>query len=300
MMIRRPQKAPTDPITDGELTQLTYPLVGSPKLDGFRCTVNGEPLTSSMKQFGNLFVRRELSNPIFNGLDGEVIVGAPTDPRVFEHTSGPLRRYGGEPDFKFYVFDKFTDKNLPYSQRWLSVTKPTHPRLIVLEQRPLYSTQDVIAYDREMLSLGYEGAMIRSLTSSYKEGRATFREQNIFKRKPFVEIDAVIVGFKEALQNMNVASMSELGLMKRSHCRENMLPKDTLGSLVLKASLWEKPFNARLGEGFTAESNKEMWESKEWWLGQVVVVKYQKYGSRDAPRLPSVIKLRPEWDVSTQ
>jgi len=295
--LKRPQKAPTDVITDLELESLIYPIVGSPKLDGFRCSVADQPYTSSMKPFANRFVREELSHPEYAGLDGEIIVGDPKDPDVFYHTSGPVRRFDGEPDFRLYVFDN-CNKPFSYEDRWLNVMPNDFGRVIVLEQRILKSPEDVLAYEQEMLDTGFEGAMIRSLTGKYKEGRCTFREKNIFKRKPFVDIEAIVMGFEEAMENCNEQVTSELGLSKRSHNKENMYPKGTLGSFILWAPPWKKVFRAAAGKGFTDEMKQAIWNNRNKYLGEYVTVKYQAYGSRDAPRLPSVIKLRPSWDVS--
>jgi len=298
MKIKRPQKAPTDVITNEQLEQLSYPVVGSPKLDGFRCTVTDQPYTSSMKPFQNAFVRKELTSPLYEGLDGELVVGEPTGANVFHNTSGPLRRHHGEPDFKFYVFDDFTNPNTSYKARWLESPPLNQGRIIVLEQRPLYSPADVIAYEKEMLEAGYEGAMIRSPEMLYKEGRCTFREKNIFKRKPFVETEAVIIGFEEKMTNMNEAVENEQGLMKRSHCKENMFPAGTLGAFILYSSLWKEPFSAALGKGFCDEDKARIWRNQEFYLKTIVTIKYQKYGSRDKPRIPSVIKVRPNWDLT--
>lgn len=300
MFIRRPQKAPTDPITDEELNKLIYPLVGSPKLDGFRCTViNGCPTTSSMKPFQNRFICEEFSNyPWLSGLDGEIIVGSPTSPDVFHNTSGPVRRFDGEPDFKFYVFDDFSNKDSSYEERWLLKNDIFDwSRIVVLEQCLLKCPDDVLAYEKEILSLGYEGVMIRSLSERYKEGRCTFRDMNIFKRKPFVECEAVIIGFEEAMENQNEQEVNELGLSKRSHKKENLIPKGTLGAFILKSPLWEKSFSAAPGRGFTADTKLLIWLQRDNYIGLSATVKYQLYGSRERPRMPSVIKLRPLWDL---
>lgn len=306
-MIKRPMKAPTDPVQDEELDKLTYPLVGSPKLDGFRCmTVKGLALTSSMKTFSNNFICDEFAkHSEWSGLDGEIIVGPPNSPDAFHNTSGPVRRFDGEPDFRFYVFDDFKFPHLTYEDRWLericsSGFGPNKERLIVLEQTVLHNPDDVLEYERVMLEAGYEGAMIRSLSGKYKEGRCTFREMNIFKRKPFVECEAVIIGFEEALENQNEQELNELGLSKRSHNRENMVPKGTLGAFILKSPLWEKPFRAAPGKGFTAADRQQMWNLRQGLLGYPATVKYQKYGSRERPRMPNVIKLRPLWDLSEE
>lgn len=304
-MICRPIKAPTEPIQDEQLNRLLYPVVGSPKLDGFRCLVghNG-PLTSTMKPFLNRFVQQELSVKGLYGLDGEIIVGPPNSPDAFHNTSGPVRRFDGEPDFKLYVFDSFVYHNQPYYDRWLDNPEKFHsfkdnPRIIVLEQRVLYSPKEVLEYEQLMLAEGYEGAMIRDITGRYKEGRCTFNELNIFKRKPFVDAEAVIVGFTEAMLNLNEAYVDERGLSKRSSAKDGKVPKGTLGSFILKSPLWGKAFSAAPGKNFDERQRQRMWDLREHLLNTTVTFKYQKHGSRERPRIPSVIKLRPNWDLTT-
>ena len=296
--MKRPMKAPIDPVEDKDLNKLIYPIVGSPKLDGFRCMiVDKVPLTSRMKIWPNPYVREMLSKAKFNGLDGELLIGDPKDPNAFWNTSGALRRHYGEPDFRFYVFDNFIKGEKPYNERWISSKKVKDSRIIVLEQKLLRTPEEVIAYEKKMLAQGYEGAMIRSLDGRYKQGRCTFNEMNIFKRKPFVECEAVIIGFEESMLNMNVKFTDERGLSKRSSHKENMVPKGTLGAFILKSPIWEKEFRARAGEGFNQEMKQKIWDNRFDYINQMATVKYQKYGSREAPRQPSVIKIRPLWDL---
>lgn len=299
MSIKKPQKAPSDPITNEQLHLLNYPIVGSPKLDGFRCTVDDTPLTSSMKLFPNIFLNEVLSDPMYKGLDGEILVGKPNDPDAFHNTSGPIRRINGEPDFNFFVFDNWIDGHHTYEQRWFKEKSyyTELPRVMVLEQKLLKSPDEVLAYELEMLSQGYEGAMIRSLHSLYKEGRCSFRDLNIFKRKPFVECEAIVVGFIEGLQNLNESHMDEMGRNVRSSHKANKVPKGTLGSFVLRSKLWKKDFTAGFGEGYDMSHKQYVWNHRQEFLGLTVTIKYQKYGSREAPRIPNVIKIRPLWDL---
>jgi hypothetical protein len=294
--ITKPMKAPTDPVQNEDLDYLDYPMVGSPKLDGFRCLVTDRAFTSSMKPFANLFTMRELANPVYHNLDGELVIGDPASKDAFEATSGPLRRIHGEPDFRFYVFDSLVDRHKSYEDRWLTKLPKNDGRIVVLNQKLLRNADDVLSYEKEMLNLGYEGAMIRSLNGSYKEGRCTYREMNIFKRKPFADIEGVVVGLIEAMENMNEAFIDERGLTKRSKNKENMVPKGTLGSFMIQASKWPKPFNAALGKGFTSDDKKAFWDMGQRCIGMIVTVKYQLYGSREAPRLPSVIKIQANLD----
>ena len=214
------------------------------------------------------------------GLDGELLVGAPNSPDAFHNSSGPLRRFDGKPDFKFYVFDDAAG-NGAYCDRWLDRAKPTYPQFVsVLEQRLLRNADDVLSYEKEMLAEGYEGAMIRSLTGQYKQGRCTFNDLNIFKRKPFVDCEAVVVDILEAYE------------------QDGETQKGTIGSFALYSPLWEKTFTAAPGKGFTAEMKLNLWQNRHTIIRnrEVVTVKYQKHGSREAPRIPTVIKIRPEWD----
>lgn len=310
-MLKRPMKAPTDPITDEELKSIHFPIVGSPKLDGFRCTIdeNGGH-TSSMKPFTNRFVAETLRNPIYSGFDGEIVVGSPfkedEDDDVFHRTSGPIRRFDGEPDFTLYTFDLWSQGEYSYKERWLDNyhklykgIKSPNTRLVVLEQKLLKTTDEVIAYEKEMVELGYEGAMIRSLDGRYKEGRCTLREQNIFKRKPFEECDAEIIGFEEAMENLNEKITDQLtGLSHRSSHQANKRTKGTLGKFICRSPKWSvDQFSAGTGKGFTDAVKQDIWNNRENYIGSIVTIKYQKYGSIDRPRMPKVIKIREEWDL---
>jgi DNA ligase-1 len=292
MSIKKPLKAPSEPITDDQLHSLHYPIVGSPKLDGYRCTVDDLPFTSSMKRFPNIFINEELSDPMYRGLDGELLVGSPNDPNAYNNSS-QIMSINGKPDFKLYAFDDWRYGNYKYKERWVDRVIKNEGRLIVLEQTILESPDEVLMYEKEVLSQGFEGAMIRSLTGLYKEGRCSFRDLNIFKRKPFVETEAIIIGFVEGRQNLNEPVMNEVGNMRRSSHQENKIGKGILGSFELKSDLWTLTFHAGLGEGFTQEDKQDVWNHRDSYLGRTVTIKYQKYGSRNRPRISSVIKIRP-------
>ena len=295
-MISRPMKAPSEPIEDKYLHDINYPMVGSPKLDGYRCIVGDRPYTSTMKKFPNLFVNEVLSDPLYHNLDGELVIGDPTDPHVFNNSSG-LRKIEGTPDFRFCVFDSLLDRDKSYEYRWLMNQPKEEGRLIVLPQVVLYGPDDVLQFEADMRALGYEGAMIRSLMGRYKEGRCTYREMNMFKRKPFAEIEGVIIGCVEAMENLNEPTLDERGLTKRSKCKDNLVPKGTLGSLWIKAPKWEQLFTAALGKGYDDNDKQRVWDNRAIMPGTVATVKYQAYGSIDRPRIPSVIKFRPPWDL---
>lgn len=307
-MVKRPMKAPGEPITDFQLKGIDYPLYGSPKLDGIRALCDGtQVLSASLKLIGNAYVQKCLSHDCYEGFDGELVVGLPycadEEDDVFYRTSGAIRKKSGEPDFKFYVFDDFTETKKTYDYRWMELLQgmpEIHclPFIVVLEQRILNSPEEVLAYEKECVEKGYEGIMIRRGSAPYKEGRATLREEFIFKRKPIADDEAEIVGFYEQLENQNEKVTNELGTSSRSGHKENKVPKGTLGGFVLKSERWDDTFNCGTIIGGTIAFRKEVWENQDKYIGKIVKYKYQQYGSIDKPRQPRMKGFRDSSDMT--
>jgi DNA ligase-1 len=299
-MIKKPMKAPSNGATLDELKAMPYPIACSAKLDGIRGVITpAGVLSNSLKPLGNQFMQKELSDPRFIGLDGELIVGLPhveinvPDDDVFNRTSGAIRRSTGEPDFTFFVFDDFTNTSLSYRARWLEhkkVCQLNHPRIQVLEQRICKTWQEAITYEEELLAQGYEGMMARSLSAPYKEGRATVKQGYILKRKPLEQDEAVIINCFEQMKNNNEKATNELGNSFRTSHKENKEGKDTLGGFVLDSPRWEGTFNCGTIIGGTKEWRKQVWEqfkkNPSSILGKTVTYVYQDVGSIDKPRQP--------------
>lgn len=307
-MIKRPLKAPSVPITDKQLENLSYPVLGSPKLDGIRALCDGtQVLSSSLKPIRNKYIQDCLSDEDYEGLDGELVVGLPycenEEDDVFHRTSGPVRRSDGSPDFKFYVFDDFRSPLMSYKSRWVDPLKEdeTHllPHIVVLEQRVLSNSAEVIAFETECVDKGYEGVMIRSLYAHYKEGRATLKEGIIYKRKPIEDDEAIIVACYEQQENQNEQITNELGLSKRSGHIENKIGKNTLGGFICQSTLWKDTFNCGTIIGGTLAFRKEVWENQDKYIGKMIKYKYQKIGSIDKPRQPIMKGFRDPEDMTT-
>jgi DNA ligase-1 len=302
-------KAPTQSITDDELHKLKYPIVGSFKIDGIRAIATGkEVLSNSLKRIGNKYVQDCLTGEEYEGLDGELVVGCPhnTFPEddVFNRTTGPIRRADGKPDFKYYVFDDWRDPGYSYQERWIDLMPDLYllrlPHIVILDQRFLYSPEDVINFEEEAVRLGYEGIMPRSLSGHYKENRATFKEALIFKRKPLEDDEAIIVGFEEQMENLNEKTTNELGTSSRSGHKENLRPKGTLGAVILKSPKWKETFNCAIFIGKDNAFRQYVWDHQKQFLGKIVVYKFQRYGSIDKPRTPRIKGFRDEYDMDTK
>jgi len=307
-MVKRPMKAPGEPITDRQLKLLDYPVCASPKLDGIRALATGQQvLSATLKPIGNAYIQECLNRLEYKGLDGELVVGLPYNEHeeddVFNRTTGAVRRKDGTPDFKFYVFDDFNNPTKSYSYRWLEQLQECPeiyclPHLVILEQRMCFNVDDVLAFEAECIEKGYEGIMVRTLDAPYKEGRSTLKEEYIFKRKPVADDEAEIVGFYEQLENLNEKVTNELGTSTRSSHKENKVPKNTLGGFVLRSTKWDDTFNCGTIIGSTLAMRKDIWDNKEKYLGQVVKYKYQAYGSLEKPRQPRIQGFRDKSDIT--
>jgi DNA ligase-1 len=291
-------KAPSRGISLEELKALRYPVACSAKLDGIRAVMTPSGVMSaSLKPLGNQYVQACLNDSTLLGLDGELIVGLPhqnmTLPHddVFNRTTGAIRRIEGEPDFKFYVFDNFINKKFFYRYRWINLCEEgltfSNPRVVILEQRICYTWQEALAYEAELIGMGYEGMMVRSLIAEYKEGRVTINEAYILKRKPLEQSEGIVVGIYEQQQNLNEKITNELGRGQRSSHKENKVGKGTLGGVTLRdRSLWKEDFNCGTIIGGTDAWRQDMFDHPEKIMGATMTYIYQACGSINKPRQP--------------
>jgi DNA ligase-1 len=285
-------KAPSKQITEARLDSDIYPVYGSPKLDGYCCLCENGAFTSTLKPIGNEFIRRILSNPIYNGLHGEIVIGPPNHPDAFNRTTGPVRAKDGKPNFKLYVFDNFTNTKLSYGERYENLAgrcAVSIPFVELLPQVILKNKKEVRHFEKGCIDLGYEGAMIRTLWAPYKEGRCTDKEGYIWKLKPTEDAEGVIVGFYEKLKNNNEAFANELGLTRRSSHRENKEGAGTTGGFLLRTTTKGLPWTGQIIRCGAAANMKVdelwyIWTHKDEFMGRTGTYKYQAVGSIDLPR----------------
>lgn len=284
--------------TDG--TDLTYPLLASPKLDGIRCLViDGIALSRSLKPISNKHVQKQIGKAAYNGLDGELIVGAPGAEDVFNVTQSGIMTIDGEPDFMFHVFDDFSIPNLAFRTRLVQAHKiagklafaaPVH-HLVVHDQREL------IEYEGNVLRLGYEGVMLRSLDGDYKFGRSTLKQQWLLKLKRFEDSEALIIGVVEKMTNTNEQTKDKLGHSVRSSKKGGMVPAGTMGALRVRDIKTKVEFE--IGTGFTDAQRAWFWTNRRQVVENKELMKYrfQPTGVKDKPRFPSALGLRSKLDL---
>lgn len=282
---------------------LRYPLLATPKIDGIRCLIiDGVAMSRSLKPIPNRFIQSIIGKPEFNGLDGELLVGD-----SFQQATSGIMSEDGEPDFRYYVFDRwdvpgrYVERIQRMEMRATNLLQ-THfgesQFLRLLLPATVASRAELDAYCEKCLAEGHEGVMVRSPGGPYKNGRATFKEGYLTKIKPFEDAEATVVGFEERMHNGNEATTNALGHTERSSHKANLVPMGTLGALVVKNDkLWPgRTFN--IGTGFDDAMRNRIWTRRLRFTGQTVKFKYQAIGTKDVPRIPVFLGFRDGRDMS--
>jgi DNA ligase-1 len=290
MLVLKPMLAETLELDDNSLSSVAYPVLASPKLDGIRCLkLDGRALSRKFLDIPNEHIRKMISSAgVVNGCDGELMTKG-----SFNDVQSGIMSEDGIPNFQYYVFDYVsTSLKEPYSSRIKKLEALTLPDFCVkVLPKQINNKEELLAYEKECLDSGHEGVMIRKPDGPYKCGRSTVKEAYLLKVKRFKDSEALVIGFEEMMHNENEAIEDELGHTKRSKCKANMVPANTLGKFLVR-EVGETPWRGRefaigTGEGLTADLRKEIWGNRSKYLGKLVVYKYQVHGIKDLPRIPT-------------
>lgn len=314
------------PMKSGDLNGLLHnvklPCWASPKLDGYRATVQPfDPddtgvatrptvLSNTLKPIRNQFVQAVLQDTRLLGLDGELIVGDPADD-PFNRTSSGVTSMAGEPDFKLYVFDNctaqggFTDRYTRAKRAVNSLPAKLRKYVVMVEHRWITTLVELADFEMECVQAGYEGIMTRSPDGPYKQGRSTVREGWLCKLKRFSDAEAIVIGVEEQMRNTNEAKRDALGHTERSHKKAGLVGKGVLGALQVKGVNGD--FKGKLfsiGTGFNDEQRAALWAEAGGATnglglnGRLVKYKFFPTGSKDAPRFPVFLGWRDKADLS--
>lgn len=285
-------------------TILHFPCIASPKLDGIRAIVrDGVVLSRSLKPIPNAHVQQLFGRTEYEGFDGELIVGLPYGPDVFQRTSGAVRRLTGEPDVTFHIFD-LCNSPASYVERRRNLVFQLqdcpHLPISLVPELWVHSQEELDSVEEAYLRTGYEGVMLRSPLGPYKHGRSTALEGYLLKLKRFLDSEARVLAVEELMHNENEATVSELGLTKRSHHKENLVPAGTMGKLFVEDIHTGQRFH--IGTGFTQAQRDEFWlyrhEAGTPAFAELVVkYKYLPVGVKDLPRHPVYLGFRDVFDL---
>lgn len=94
-----------------DLDAVRYPIFASPKLDGIRASVvQARLLSRTLKEIPSRHAFGILSDARHEGLDGELIVGAPTHPDCYRSTVSMMMADNKIFPFTYYAFDLWADE----------------------------------------------------------------------------------------------------------------------------------------------------------------------------------------------
>lgn len=271
----------------------------SEKLDGIRCIVfGGVAYSRSLKPIPNQHIQEYVKYhaEALEGMDGELIIGDKNAPDVFNQSTSGVMRQSGEPDFKFYVFDKYhPDHSWIERYNMLKNYMVLPERVILLEQYPVVDMFNIDQFEREMLALGAEGIMLRDEYAYYKCGRSGTKTPELQKVKRFVDNEFEIIGWEPKYHNANEAKTNELGRTERSTAKDGMVALDTMGSLILRTS---NGLEFGCGSGFSDELRDQLWQIRDTLAGQLAKVKYFEVGNGySVPRFPVLVGIRHKDDM---
>uniref|UniRef100_A0A6M3K9M5 Putative DNA ligase domain protein n=4 Tax=viral metagenome TaxID=1070528 RepID=A0A6M3K9M5_9ZZZZ len=247
------------PFEEKRLAKWTPPYIVQPKFDGVRCRslpiqtgpTGNETLLLSSEE--NIIYSVPHINQILQGitaeLDGELYCHGMSFEDILSITSRTVNIHSDHRKIQFYVFDIVNKE--PQMRRSIIIEKlrGMSPWLVVAPFWVCESLDEVIKTYDDLISMGYEGIIVRHNNAPYVKKRSTF----MMKFKPKKEDIYEIVGFVEEESIHGV-------------------PKCSLGSFVCNSGDGNT-FN--VGTGFTADQRHYYWNHREEVVGKSVRVKYQ-------------------------
>ena len=268
----------------------TWPKAISRKLDGIRCIVmGGVAFSRKLKPIPNEFIQAKVGH--LQGYDGELLVGDPTNPMVYRNSYSGIMSRTGEPDFKFYVFDR-VDVDAPWKDRF--VTLEESDAVVRVPHITVHDKQTAVDLSEQFIAEGYEGAMLRGPLSPYKHGRSTTKQGWLLKIKEWDSREMFVERQTERLHNTNEATRDALGYIERSSAKSGKVGLGTMGTLVGRDLETGTPME--VVTGFTDAERDWFWSRDV--SGLIIRYRCMKYsGGYDRPRVAVYEGLRSELDL---
>lgn len=283
---------------------LRYPVFVFPKFNGFRGRTKDEVVyTASNKPFKNQAMQQVFGSKVFDNLDGEFVVGDPSDGHnSLERTSSVVTSQKPIDDLRFYVFDHLSNLTARYEDRLrklglLPDFKERKDCIVVRAPYEIaYCWEDVCRIEAKYVAAGWEGVITRDPEAPYKQGRSTAREAYMGKLKQFKDAEFKIIGFEEQMHNGNEATISETGRTKRSTAKAGKTGKGVLGAWICETEAGHK---FGVGTGMTDQQRLDFWISRHEIVAneEFAKVRFHETGTKDVPLLPVFIQIRPKEDM---
>lgn len=264
------------PFEEKRLLKWEPPFIVQPKYDGVRCRAvpldNGEYMLLSSGENPIFSVPHINESLLTNNLshhyelDGELYCHGMSFEDIVSITSRTTNLHSNHKEIKFHIFDIVSqDTQVKRLNSLYDIAdKPGY-----FELAPYWICYNLdcimFTYDK-IISLGYEGIVVRNAYAPYERKRSTW----VMKFKPKKRDDYEIVGFQEEISIDGLA-------------------KGRLGSFVCKSGDGNT-FN--VGTGLSADQRQSYWNERETLIGKIAKVKYQHLTSgKNVPRFPVFVTL---------
>jgi DNA ligase-1 len=301
-----------------ELDSLIFPQFCSRKMDGVRIIFyKGQILSRSLKQIPNKQLRekfepiRKYSEDNNLILDGEIYSHSLTFQQIISFTmtqdfedKKSIKKFGkvmSIPEhLKFYCFDclkgQYDEK--PFQRRIedvYSLKKKFRNIVETVDQYLIESKEELNDFFNKALKDGYEGLILKSPEGQYKYGRTRFRENLMYKLKPFQDFDAEIIEIIQATEAKEGSEkkINELGRSQTSRKKDDR-------ELINKASCFKVLYEGKelkVSLALTDEEKIYIWENQKEFIGRIIQYKAMMIGSKDLPRHPIFQRYRDDKDA---
>lgn len=198
-------------------------------------------------------------------------------------------------DLKFYAFDcvipeaahvRFMKLSFAHSSRLFKYVKLL-PQTVVNVNRKI----DIASFPlpQPFVAEEPEGYMLKHFYKTYKNGRATSKDMKLIKVKFMEDMEALVIGINQYMQNDNPSETDELGYLKKSSHKANQSPMPWMGSLTVQGL--NGPFKGvefNVGSGFSQKDREMIWAKRDEILYNFQAkIQYQLIGSDEKPRIPT-------------
>lgn len=263
------------PFEEKRLNKWKPPYIVQPKYDGVRCRAiplptGGYMLLSSEENviWSVPHINLALENADLAGheLDGELYCHGMTFEQVVSITSRTKNIHLDHEKMQFHIFDYVSEE--PQTQRVVKLAEADvwESPLIVSPYWLCNSLTEIMEVYNELITLGYEGIIVRHFLAPYVKKRSIY----VMKWKPKQEDVYAIIGYEEEISIDGT-------------------PKGRLGS-ILCASGDGNTFS--VGSGFTDSDRDGLWKIRETLSSFSLRAQYQHITSgRKVPRFPVFIEV---------
>ena len=257
------------PFSEKRLAKWQPPYIVQPKYDGFRCRAiplmtgpkGNEYILLSSEE--NIFYSVPHLNEMFSNLglkcelDGELYCHGMSLEEINSIVSRTVNLHPDHQKIEFHAFDMVIDE--PQMRRMILVDglKILHPKLKVSPFWLCESLSEVKKIYDKIISLGYEGIIVRHFQGPYQTKRSTY----VMKFKPKKQDEYKIVGWNEELTMEGE-------------------PKGRIGSLIMSSQAGDE---FAVSAGLDFDDKARLWEVRDNLAGKSAIVHYQHLTNRKVP-----------------